>query len=408
MRTHYFLLLVLGIVLTVSCKREYDSPPVKQIPVGDVITLTDLRNMYQGTPIKFKGDTSIFCVVTADEQSGNLYKQFFATDGTSALNIRLLSSGGIYIGDSLRINLKETVLSQYNGMLQLDSVDVNENIVKQATNITVTPVQTTIDQITPAMQGQLIELQNVEFKSTDWGLTYADAINQQSMNRTLTDCYSNTVLVRTSGYADFAGDPVPTGNGTFLAIVGQYNSDMQLLIRDPEDLTLNNQACGGVPPGTYLWKDWEDEDLTSGGWITQLVTGILNWEASDVGAGSWYAKMSNYNGSNNASEAWLISPAIDLSASTTPLLSFMTASNYSGANLEVYVSTDYDGFGAPGSATWTILSPILSGGSWNWTSSGTMDLSSYKSTATYIGFKYTGTVSDGKTWELDDVLIQEQ
>src|SRR5690606_18647317 len=97
--------------------------------------------------------------------------------------------------------------------------------VKQKTNVAVTPIVTTIDQITPAMQAQLIELQNVEFKQLEWGKPYTDAINQQAQNRILTDCYSNTVLVRTSGYADFAADPLPTGNGKFIGIVGQFNSD---------------------------------------------------------------------------------------------------------------------------------------------------------------------------------------
>ncbi|HMU14081.1 MAG TPA: choice-of-anchor J domain-containing protein, partial [Flavobacteriales bacterium] len=54
------------------------------------------------------------------------------------------------------------------------------------------------------------------------------------------------------------------------------------------------------------------------------------------------------------------------------------------------------------------LAPVLSPGSWTWTPSGALDLSAYLSNNTRIAFKYTGSASDGKTWELDDIKITVQ
>ena len=42
-------------------------------------------------------------------------------DGVRDPDVRLLSGGGLYRGDRMRIYLPGTVLSSYNGMLQLDS-----------------------------------------------------------------------------------------------------------------------------------------------------------------------------------------------------------------------------------------------------------------------------------------------
>lgn len=42
-------------------------------------------------------------------------------------------------------------------------------------------------------------------------------LNQTTVNRTLTDCNTN-VIVRNSGYANFAGDPLPSGNGSFISV----------------------------------------------------------------------------------------------------------------------------------------------------------------------------------------------
>jgi hypothetical protein len=89
------------------------------------------------------------------------------------------------------------------------------------------------------------------------------------------------------------------------------------------------------------------------------------------------------------------------------VLTFLTGCNYSGAQLEVLVSTDYNG-GEPTTATWTPLNPILSPGTWTWTPSGAQDLSAYLTANTRIAFKYTGTSSDGKTWELDDIRVTVQ
>jgi len=44
-----------------------------------------------------------------------------------------MSSGGLYVGNSIRIKLKGLVLSEYAGMMQIDSVKVVDNIVKLAT-----------------------------------------------------------------------------------------------------------------------------------------------------------------------------------------------------------------------------------------------------------------------------------
>jgi len=85
---------------------------------------------------------------------------------------------------------------------------------------------------------------------------------------------------------------------------------------------------------------------------------------------------------------------------------FMNAKNYSGNDLELMVSTDYDGGGDPTSATWTELTYTKSPGTWEWTNSGEVDLSSFNGPAVYVAFKYTSTASASATWEVDDIEIK--
>ena len=166
----------------------------------------------------------------------------------------------------------------------------------------------------------------------------------------------------------------------------------------------------------YLSKDFDDNSATSGGWTIQDVSngdGITTWTTSTAGgAPNAYGMMKNYyNSANSLVESWLISPSIDLSTSTTPMLSFKNAVAYDGDAVELFISTDYNGSSDPTSqGTWIALSPnmALNSGTWfEWVSSGNVSLSSYMTTSVYIAFKYTGSASDGSTFEIDDILVNE-
>jgi len=52
-----------------------------------------------------------------------------------------------------------------------------------------------------------------------------------------------------SGFANFANELTPTGNGKLVAIYSLYNTTGQLLLRDPSDLHLDSVRCGGGPIG---------------------------------------------------------------------------------------------------------------------------------------------------------------
>lgn len=401
------LLLAGAIVFAVGCKREYDNPPVNTIAEGSQLTIADLKAIYNGQDSTFTTDLSVYATVTADEESGNLYKSVFVRDNTGSINLILASSGGLYEGDSIRINLNGTTLSEYNGMIQVADVDVDENVVKQSTDGNANPVDMTIAEVSTDNQSQLIRLTDVMFVNTELSQTYADAVNLFSENRTLTDCDGNEILVRTSGYSSFADIQVAQGKGTLVGVVGVYGSDLQIYIRSLDEVNMDGERCAEP----YLMKDFEDGDILSGGWSMANVTGNVNWTANDqfANSGDWYGQITNYsNSTNTACESWLFTPSIDLTDGEAPYLNFINASNYTGDDLEVYVSSDYQGNGDVASATWTQLNATLSTGNWDWVNSGGLDLSAFNGqSSVYIGFKYTGSASDGKTWEIDDVIIDE-
>ncbi|MBI2257712.1 MAG: choice-of-anchor J domain-containing protein [Flavobacteriia bacterium] len=410
-------------LLISSCKKEWDTPPINTIPEGKKIqSINTLINMHEGAPIKFTEDYSVYGVVTIDENNGNMYKNIFIQDKPSdvnniddsirGINLRLLNSGGLYQGDYVRVNLKNCVLSTYNGVYQIDSVDVDKNIVKQETLINIEPKLLTIQELTENISkysGRLIKIENVEFVDGPNGLTYSDAVGQSTQNRAIQDCSFYTLDVRTSGYSNFAALPLPTGNGSIIGVISVYNSDLQLYIRTPNEVLMTGIRCDGSTGVSYLNKNFEDNSITSGGWTNVNVNGTISWATNDIGSasGSYYAQCSNYvNSTNEACETWYISPSVDLSTSTNPIFTFLNAYKYDGDAMVVYVSTDYTS-GNPSSATWTQLNPILSTGNFSWVTSGNVSLSAYKTNNVHIAFKYLGSSSSGSTWEIDDIIIKE-
>ena len=83
MRLAFFA--VIFSALAVSCEKEYDSPPLRTLPIGSVLTVAELRDLYTNADVRFRGDSSVYAVVTADEQNGNLYKNIFVQDHTGAI-----------------------------------------------------------------------------------------------------------------------------------------------------------------------------------------------------------------------------------------------------------------------------------------------------------------------------------
>lgn len=398
------ILFLASLTALVSCKKDPDSPPVNSISDNQIITIDSLRNWLDlSGPTSITDDLSVYAVVTMDESDGNIYKQLYVQDHTAGINVRLLASSDFRVGDSVRIALKGAYLSEYSGVIQLDSIDPTTDIIVQSKGNEFAPAVKTISDITLENEGQLIQINNVQFQYPELGKTFADAINQSSQNRYLEDCDGNTIIVRTSGFANFAGTELPEGNGSLVCIVNQFNGEIQLLIRSFAEVNMTGTRC----PGQLLVKDFDDNSVMSGGWIVQQVTGSLTWSTSTAGgAPSPYAVISNWDGSTNQpTESWLISPVIDLSNSTAASIEFRNACNYSGDALQLLVSTEYTGTGNPNGVTWNTLTATWSTGSWFWVDSGVIDLSSYLSANVRIAFKYTGSGTNGKTWEVDDIVI---
>ena len=158
---------------------------------------------------------------------------------------------------------------------------------------------------------------------------------------------------------------------------------------------------GGGSMVTIFNQDWESDWH---GWTEVLETGDSLWRIASY-QGNHYAYANGYN--HPATTDWLISPAFDLDSYSNEVLTFRTAKNYTGPDIQVYFSNQYDGQNL-NPEDWQELECELSQGGWNWVASGEISLDALSGTNCHIAFKYTSEEGSAAGWEVDDIMLVGQ
>jgi len=363
--------------------------------------------------------------------------------------------GNYPVGRRIFIRANGLTISDYNGTMMLGvkatvaglpSLEgipaglISKYVIGGSLNNPVVPHVVNISQLTTNMQdrylGTLIQLD--EYAFTNLNDTYSDTSAYKStVNLTIKNCANQSIIVRTSAYANFAAKKVAQGRGSILAIYTTFGSTKQLIIRDTTDVKFNAPYSCALPPGTLLYEDFENHAVTTAfpyvpvaipGWTNLAQAASELWTARTFSSNK-YAYMSGFGTTANTVTTWLVTPGVALTG-TTKTLSFKTIqgfilTSFPGgtpvqADLKVLVSTNYTGTGNPWAAgvTWTDLTSqaTLSPGSLtssfptSFTNSGNISLNAYTGTI-YVAFRYdgadpAGTASDKTSaWEVDDIKI---
>jgi len=143
----------------------------------------------------------------------------------------------------------------------------------------------------------------------------------------------------------------------------------------------------------------------SDGFTAQSISGAEVWSCTTFGRSGNGVQMSGFaNNTNNVNEDWLVSPSIDLSTTTYPILSFYSRTRFSGDPLRLYVTTNYTGDVT--TTTWTELNGFFpSMNSDVWTFSDNIDLSAFKQANVRFAFRYVSSTTNSPRWTLDDISV---
>ena len=169
-----------------------------------------------------------------------------------------------------------------------------------------------------------------------------------------------------------------------------------------------------VAPAVYLLESFANSSQGDFTLQNVLLTGGLSYVW--IPTASYGMKASAFVNQNNPSEAWLISPIVDLTEAEKPVLSFDQASKFGDLLNECFVMVSVDYEDDVTNCDWVHIPfnqdadgkyIIPDGSNWTFMATGDLDLSAFAGQRVTIGFKYTSTATSATTWEVKNLVVKE-
>ncbi len=325
------IVIAIAAILT-GCNLDPDVAPMPTF-VGEAnTTIAELLAMhtigsedsYDSIPV---GSNIIICgYVTTSDEWGNNYKYLNIEDETGGIQIKI-DNKALYhkyrVGQKLYVKCDGLVLGDYRKLPQLGlwANGSMQAIPSFKTYLYLFPdgspmgapnpiVMTSIpsaNEIPSTMYNRRVILQGATF--VEGGLaTFSDPGAATSHDIKMAD--GTTVTLRTSNYATFASEMLPVGTGEITGILTRYNNYVQLVINSPADLVgftvpLERQTVFSVNYANAFNEGW-------------IQTGSGNpWQTLVNSSFSGF-----FVNPSADEDHYLISPAINLSSTESPELSF--------------------------------------------------------------------------------------
>ncbi len=438
-----------------SCSSDNDSPlapvdpvdPTPELPVvnktmAELVALAGAETAFGITEdVIFEG-----VVISNDLESDNFYTKLYIQNGDLGvlMSVAKADSGDSFykdftIGQKVIVNANGLHIGLASGAVilgqgaddkytvgRIADKDLRNMLFKAKGGADVTPKTLKLSEITDAHLNTLVKIEGVQFVEGDLAKNYGqdqkeDGSFWSNANRTLTNSEGETIIVRSSQYAEFAETTVAQGSGTITAIISKYNDDYQLYIRDINEVAMTESRFDIVEPVIPFVDKTVDtmdetfadaaygEKISLEGWFSEATEGTSLWLGKEYSSNQ-YMQASAYDTGLDAATSWIVTPGLNLDAADSKKnFSFDSKRGKSnGEVLEVYVSADFDFNTGVTAATWvkqtvTLAAANANGYSAAWVNSGVIDLSSYSGTV-HVAFKYVGNATTATgTYQIDNV-----
>lgn len=254
---------------------EWDEPNVnitygnEALTEDNIVSIAQVKSDYAtaiaNTPVKITDDIKIKGVITSNDIAGNIYSYITIDDGTGAIFVNIAEAGlfsYLPVGQEILISLQDIYIGGYGSQPGIGTPYTNKNertyisrmgpalwrqhfkLIGKPDESRVVPVEFDQSKYKDADYmkencGKLMTLKNVTFKKGDGTTQWAPESDKDAgngVNRGLTGFSESNLVVRSSSYADFAADPLPTGTVDITGIFGRYNSTWQIAIRSMDDV----------------------------------------------------------------------------------------------------------------------------------------------------------------------------
>ncbi len=337
--------------------------------------------------------------------------------------------------DGLSVGIENGVFTvgvlNANELEKVASSQLEETLLRSSEVATLEPLPITFADFSTDLTNLYVRLGDVQFNRNevlgDNAKTYAaEPTDEFDGERILESCASGaSVIFSTSTFADFKALQLPTGRGSLDGIFTYnfFGDTFNIVINDPTFINFDSadrcdpdvyecdQPSGG---GSDIFsQNFEQfnaiEDYVDIGW-SNINTVDSNGELWVIGNfdNNNYAQISGFNSGEDIIDTWLITPAIDMSATTGEELSFDVQANFdNGEILTVLISDDFTG--DPTTATWFLLDANIPRGPettfGDFEPVGPINVSCVEGTM-HVAFRYQGSDPDATTrYHVDNVTV---
>ena len=267
----------ISLCTVMSCVKDddYELPDNKKVLpafAGKVVSFSDVASRTTPTIKTYSADEAIEGYVISSDEGGNFYKKIYIQneDKTQALSVALDKSG-IYteypIGAKVQLRLKGLTTQLNNAITEVgykiykneksgrESVgSMAEAIYKthlydmggeRKTLASLAKEVTSIETVkNDAHVGQLITLKGVHFPNEVVGKTMYDKSKDLggATNYKLTDANGKTIDFRTSSFAKFKDEKVPSGTLDVTGVLSKFNTSWQFMVSNYADIKVVSSA----------------------------------------------------------------------------------------------------------------------------------------------------------------------
>tara|TARA_R110002051_G_scaffold160201_1_gene231778 strand:+ start:189206 stop:190690 length:1485 start_codon:yes stop_codon:yes gene_type:complete len=390
-------------------------------------------------------DNYISGYVVSNDEAGNFFEEMIiqnnANVGTAGVRV-MIDVNPLFIrysfGQLIYVKLVGLHFGTSNGVLTLGVTEQLEKIassnesdvIKRSPQIEeIVPNAVNFSDFDESLENVFVQLNNVQFNRNialgESALSYAgEPTDEFDGERILESCdeSGSSIIVSTSTFSDFKNLSLPNGQGSIKGILTRnfFGDTFNLAINTPEDVNFAGvesrcdpdflMCTGPSGGGTIIFEeDFEGfGTYDSEGWDNINIDGTsTDWFLNSF-SNNFYSRISAFNSNNAEANVWLVTPVINMDATTGEELSFDIQANFdNGTNLSVWVSTDYAG--DPTTATWSILDAAIpagpSGGFGDFETVGPVNISCVDGNAVF-GFFYEGSDPSATTrYHLDNVEV---
>ncbi|WP_419212934.1 DUF5689 domain-containing protein [Maribacter sp. X9] len=261
-----FLITSIGLIL-LGCVKDRDFKKPSLVCTDENLTnisISELKEVYADQTIQIQEDWVVEGYVASSDKEGNFFNVLYFQDKpskpTQGLHIEFeLRDSHLFfdIGQHIFIKLKGLYLGKSKGVFKIggvftsfgntsvgrlpNSVVYDHILLSCDTNSGIEPTSVSITALNESMVGTLVKIDNVEFMQDEVGKPFA--LVAEETKRNLTDCDDNELILLNSGYSDFQDHPIPEESGAITGILSVEGDELQLIIRDLNDLEFDLERC---------------------------------------------------------------------------------------------------------------------------------------------------------------------